>query len=64
MKVSELVDKLGKLDPDAEVMFSSCCYPSTKWFELDVYGDAVTLKGYEGSWVNGDPGNNPLGGGS
>jgi hypothetical protein len=61
MKVDELIAALQDLDGDTEIYFTSCCYPTTKWFEIkaDYDGDMV-LEGYAGSYVAGDPDTSPF----
>lgn len=61
MKAKDLIAQLQQMDPDAEVYFTSCCYPETKWFELNGAGGEVRLEGYQGSYVAGDPEVDPWG---
>lgn len=59
MKVKDLIARLQELDPGAELWFTSCCYPTTKHFEIkreyDQPGDNLVIDGYRGSYVAGDP---------
>lgn len=55
MKKDDIVKMLGEIEGNPEIWFWSCCYPMTKWFEID----DDTLVGYEGSYVDGDPEESP-----